>query len=90
MSPNCRHHIIGTLLTLAGGIIGRCGEGPTQPAAPTTLVLTVQPTSATAGVALAAAVQVAIQDGSGRTVTNTQRAPDIRSNQVSGSTSLAS
>ena len=64
-------HALRTLPALAAGIIG-CGgdQGPAQPAVPTKLVFTVQPTNATAGVAIASAVQVAIQDASGNTVTS--------------------
>src|SRR5437867_2831283 len=67
-----------TLLALAVGIVG-CGgdKGPTQPAAPTKLVFTVQPTNATAGVAIASAVQVAIQDASGNTVTSATAAVTV-------------
>src|SRR5438046_5485361 len=51
--------------------------GPTQPAAATKLVFTVQPTNATAGVAIASAVQVAIQDASGATVTSATAAVTV-------------
>src|SRR5947208_3142801 len=61
-------------------LIVACGgdAGPTQPAAPTKLVFTVQPTNATAGVAIASAVQVAIQDASGNTVTSATAAGAVR------------
>src|SRR5947208_2790628 len=60
-------------------LIVACGgdAGPTQPAAPTKLVFTVQPTNATAGVAIASAVQVAIQDASGNTVTSATAAVTV-------------
>src|SRR5207244_8460151 len=53
------------------------GPGPTQPAAPTKLVATVQPTHATGGVVIAAAVQVAIQDASANTVTRATAAVTV-------------
>src|SRR5207244_4151131 len=71
-------HTLWTLPALAAGIVGCGGEtGPTQPAAPTKLVFTVQPTNATAGVAIASAVQVAIQDASGNTVTSATAAVTV-------------
>ena len=70
-------HTLWTLPALAAGIIG-CGgdQGPIQPV-PTKLVFTVQPTNATAGVAIASAVQVAIQDASGNTVTSATAAVTV-------------
>src|ERR1700694_4271021 len=64
-------HTLRTLPALAAGIAGGGGDqAPTQPAVPTKLVFTVPPTNATAGVAIASDVQVAIQDASGNTVTS--------------------
>src|SRR2546427_5888224 len=53
-------------------VIVACGgdEGPTQPAAATKLVFTVSPTNATGAQSITPAVQVAVQDASGNTVTN--------------------
>src|SRR5437867_724685 len=60
-----------TLPALAAAIIACGGEtGPTQPAAPTKLVFTVSPTNAAGALPIAPAVQVAVQDASGNTVTN--------------------
>src|SRR2546426_776837 len=53
-------------------VIVACGgdEGPTQPAAATKLVFTVSPTNAAGAQSITPAVQVAVQDASGNTVTN--------------------
>src|SRR5438445_3207239 len=53
--------------------VAACGEGPTPPAA-TRLAITVQPSNATAGAAIAPAVQVAIQTATGATVTTATNA----------------
>src|SRR5439155_18971834 len=51
-------------------VIVACGgdAGPTQPAAATKLVFTVQPTSAAGAQPITPAVQIAVQDASGNTV----------------------
>src|SRR2546430_457524 len=53
-------------------VIVACGgeAGPTQPAAATKLVFTVQPTSAAGAQPITPAVQIAVQDASGNTVTS--------------------
>src|SRR5213080_834336 len=53
-------------------VIVACGgdEGPTQPAAATRLVFKVSPTNAAGAQSITPAVQVAVQDASGNTVTN--------------------
>src|SRR5437762_1973131 len=53
-------------------VIVACGgdAGPTQPAAATKLVFTVSPTNAAGAQPIAPAVQVAVQDASGNTVTS--------------------
>ena len=69
-----------TAIAVSGPLlIVACGgdAGPTQSAAATKLVFTVQPTNATAGVAIASAVQVAIQDASGNTVTSATAAVTV-------------
>ena len=62
-------HPLWTLPVLAVVIVG-CGgsEGPTQPAVPTTLVFSVQPTNAAGAQMISPAVQIAVQDASGNTV----------------------
>src|SRR3989454_155827 len=75
MSSTRFRHTLWTLVALAAGIIACGGEkGPTQPAAPTKVIFTVQPTNVGAGVAIASAVQVAIQDASGNTVSSATNA----------------
>ena len=64
-------HTLRTLPALVAGVMACGGDpGPAQPAVPTKLVFMMQPTNATAGVAIASAVQVAIQDASGNTMTS--------------------
>src|SRR5436190_6917024 len=60
------------ILVSAPVVIVACGsdKGPTQPAAPTKLVFTVSPTNAAGALPIAPAVQVAVQDASGNTVTS--------------------
>ena len=62
-----------TAIAVSGPLlIVACGgdAGPTQPAAPTKLAFTVSPTNAAGAQPIAPAVQVAVQDASGNTVTN--------------------
>src|ERR1700686_5496554 len=71
MSSMRLRHTLRTLPALVAGVMACGGDpGPAQPAVPTKLVFMMQPTNATAGVAIASAVQVAIQDASGNTMTS--------------------
>ena len=67
-----RRGFLTAILVSAPLVIVACGggEGPTQPAAPTKLVFTVSPTNAAGAQPIAPAVQVAVQDASGKTVTS--------------------
>src|SRR5213592_1818550 len=63
-------HTLWTLPALAAGILSCGGEnGPTQPVAPTKLVFMAQPTNAAGAQPITPAVQVAVQDAFGNTVT---------------------
>ncbi|HET9385213.1 MAG TPA: hypothetical protein VFO67_08705 [Gemmatimonadales bacterium] len=59
-----------TMSAVVAGVMGCAGERTTQPATPTKLAFTLQPTNSIAGMAVAPALQVAIQDESGRTVSS--------------------
>jgi hypothetical protein len=81
------HHTLWTYPALAAGII-TCG-GPAQPAVATKLVFIAQPTTTTAGVAMTSAVQVAIQDASGNTVTSARDAVTMALGTTPGAGSLS-
>src|SRR5207237_971010 len=77
-----------TLTAASGALTGATSSAFTiSPAAASRLAFTVQPTSTTAGTAISPAVQVAVQDAFGNTVTSsTANIPVPRASNLGGGT----
>ncbi len=88
----CRHLLWTLPAALAAGLLGCAGAtGPAQqpPSAATKLAFTVQPTNAAGAQPITPAVQVAVQDAVGNTVSAATNAVTVALGRICGSISPA-